>query len=922
MSYPAMAKHQVRHIVLRTLLLFYPRAFRERFGDDLIVMMEEIVGPEKRNGARVGVLPWLRVCWDAATQGSVERATSLSQWVQSRIAPSPISHTGPQSRSATTGGTIGFLDVLATDARQALRSLLMRPGFTLVSALTLAMGIGATTTVFSIFNAVLLQPLPFSEPHRLVALWHAAPGLRPDEINQSPASYFLYRDNNRVFDDLGLWDRGRATITGLDEPQLLASLTVTEGFLPTLGFPMALGRRFTSEDDRPGATGTVVLNHAYWQSEFGSDTDVLGRTLSVNGEPHEVIGVLAPGFPFPEHAILTPARFDRSTVINGDFSYQIIARLQPEVTLDAAQADLERILPRLATEYRGNLTPSVLREGRFTPVVRELRDDFVGDASGPLWILLGTVGIVLLIACANVGNLYMVRAESRQQEVALRTALGAGRGSIVRYFLMESTMLGLLGGAVGLSMAFGGVRMLQRFGPEVLQRVQGLGIDTSVLFFTLGISLLSGLLFGLLPIARYGRPDLVSALKAGGRSSSGGPQQHRMRNGLVVAQIALAMILLVGSGLMLRSFQAMTSVDPGFERPEELVTVSLSFPRIVVPDAATVARQHEEILRALAGIPGVRSSGATTSVPMDGRDSHNSIHFEDFPVASDDLPAVHRTKSIGGDYSETMGIPLVAGRTLTWADLSDRTRRVVVSEDLALRYWPDASSALGRRLGYAPNDWYEIVGVTGPVHDDGLHASAVPIIYFPMVTTNGAGEVAVQRTLTHVVRSTAGSDVVPAVREAIWSINPNLPLAGLGTHAEVIRHSLGQTAFAMGTLAVSAAIALLLGTVGMYSVIAYIVSQRSREIGVRMALGADRDSVGRLVLRHGANLAGMGVGLGILGAFAFSHILSSALFEVSPADPATYAVVAVILTCVSLIACYVPARRATRVDPAIALRGQ
>lgn len=885
----------MRRIFLDLLALCYPREFRSRYGKDLRSTAQQILTEGQQRSPLFRVWVRVRLSADALSQGLAERFRSLT-WGSPK-APA-----------------------LFSDLRQAVRSLFRRPGFTALSALTLSLGIAAVTVVFGLFNAVLLQPLPFHEPDRLVGLWHAAPGLRPDDINQSPASYFLYRDHTESFSNLGLWDNSQATVTGLSEPTRVGRMIVTEGFLPTLGFPLAVGRGFTRDDDRPGAPGTTILTNGFWKTEFGGDPNVVGRTISLDGEPHQVIGVLEDGFVFPRPALLTPARFDRGSVMNGDFSYQIIARLSDGVTLDQAQADLERALPRLATDFAGSLTPATLRDGRFRPVVRSLRDDFVGDAAAPLWVLLGVVGVVLLIACANVGNLYLVRAEGRHQEIALRTAMGASRTNILRTYLLESTALAILGGVLGVCFAALGIKVLVAQGPNLLTQIPNLGVSLPVLGFAFAVSVFSGILFGLLPFVRSGGTDLVSALKEGSKGAGFGRSGRRLRNGLVVAQVAMALVLLVGSGLMVRSFAAMTEVHPGFEDPDQLMTVTLGLAEGSHPDQNQTILAHQAISQALAALPGVTGTGASTSVSLDGRDSHNSLHFEAFPLAPGDLPAVHRVKYVAGDYATTMGIPLVAGRNLSWDDIHERRRAVVVSEDLALRYWSNPTLALGQRLGFDSGDWWEIVGVTGAIHDDGLHLPTVPIVYFPMAGRRADGSDYVIRTMTHVVRTPQGPRLLPEIRSAIWSVDSDLPLDNLGSHGEVVSASLAQTAFSMALLLASGAIALLLGTVGIYSVVSYLVSQRTRELGVRMALGASRNAVGRLVVRSGMGLVAIGIGLGLIGAVGLGSLMEAALFGVTPTDPVTYVSVAFGLSAVALIATWLPARRAARVDPVVALR--
>jgi predicted permease len=596
------------------------------------------------------------------------------------------------------------------------------------------------------------------------------------------------------------------------------------------------------------------------------------------------------------------------------------------VTLAQANADIGRLIPVSVERFPGGLSLSMLEQAQFGPDVHPLIEDFVGDVGGVLWVLLGTVGLLLLIACANVANLFLVRAEGRQQEVAVRTAMGAGRGRIARQFLLESVVLGVLSGIVGLGLAFAGTQLLVRFGPDNLPRMNQIGVDPAVLGFTFVLSVLAGLIFGLFPVLRLRTLSLVAALKEGGRGSSTGKERHRARNALVVAQVAIAMVLLVGSGLMFRTFQALRQVDPGFERPEEVISFRIALPSAEVPDPEQAAQAIEEIQRRLEQIPGVASVGASFSLPMDGYDSNDAAWIEDAPTPEGQIPPIRRYKWVGGNYFETIERTLVAGRTITWADIHDRTPVVVITENMAREYWDDPSAAIGRRVGSGdPADilWREIVGVVGDVPDDGVSQDLVSTVYFPYVTGQFRGEdLFVQRFMAYAVRSRGPqpTSLLPAIREAVWAVNPNLPVANVRTLEEIFDRSMVRTSFTMVLLGIAAAVALLLGSVGIYGVISYVVSQRTREIGVRMALGADRTDVSRLVLRQGLGLVAAGVGVGLASAFGLTRLMTSLLYGVRAADPLTYALVAVALATVAMLASYLPARRASGVDPVTALR--
>ena len=816
------------------------------------------------------------------------------------------------------------------EIQQILRKLVKAPLFTLTTVGTLALGIGANAAIFSVVNGVLLKPLPFEDPEDLVGVWHTAPGLGFDQVNSAPALYFTYRDEKRVFEEVGHWDNSQVSVTGLAEPEQLRANYVTAGVLPLLRVQPMIGRRFTEEDDLPGTPETIMLSHAYWQSQFGEDPGVLGSTLRVDGRPREIIGVLPAGFAIPrqEAAIYLPFRWDRAEIQMGNFSYQGIARLSPGVSIEEANADVARMIPMAVEKFPGGMTLGMLEEVGFGPDVHTLKEDFVGDVGQVLWVLLGTVGMVLLIACANVANLFLVRAEGRQQEMAVRTAMGAADGRIARQFLLESLVLGLIGGVVGLALAFAGIEALVAMGPESLPRLAEISMEPVVLLFTLGISLLSGFFFGLFPVVRFKSSSLVASLKEGGRGGSVGKETHRTRNALVVAQVALALVLLTGSGLMIRSFQALRNVNPGFERPEEVLTFRVSIPTAEIEDNDEAALAYEQILANLQQIPGVTSAGASYAITMDGYDSNDAVWVEDLPIVPDQIPPIRRFKWIAGDYFGTMENPLLAGRTITWGDIHDRAPVAVVTENFAREYWDDPASALGERIATGdPSNltWREIVGVVGNVHDDGLSQDPTTVVYWPMAmrTFWGVDEgTFVHRTMAFAVRTTrpSPSALLPDLRQAVRSVNPNLPLANVQSLQEILDRSLARTAFTLIMLGIAAAVALILGIVGIYGVISYIVSQRTREIGVRMALGAAESDVSRMVLKQGMILAGGGLVVGLLAAAGLTRLMGSLLYGVEATDPVTFGAVAAMLGSVALIASYLPAVRASRTDPVEALR--
>jgi predicted permease len=799
--------------------------------------------------------------------------------------------------------------------------------FTLVAVLTLGVGIAANTAIFSVVYGVLLKPLPYEQPDRLVGAWHTAPGMGIQLMNQSPATYFMYRERGQVFEDIGLWANNAVSVTGLREPEQVPVLVVTDGILKTLRVQPLVGRVFTREDDSPGAPQRAILTYAYWQRTFGGDPGIVGRQLTVEGKPCEVIGVLSRSFRFlrVNPAMILPLQFDRAKVFVGNFSFQGIARLKPGVTIEQANADVARLLPQVVDSFPlpPGFTRKMFEEVRLGPNVRPLAADVVGDVGRVLWILLGTVGMVLLIACANVANLFLVRAEGRQQELAVRTALGAGRGQIARELLSESVLLGLVGGVLGVILAYAGIRLLVAMAPSGLPRLDEIGIDLVVLLFTVGISLVAGVLFGLVPLVKFGAPS-VTALKEGGRSSSEGPERHRARSTLVVSEIALALILLIGSGLMIRTFIAMRRVEPGFVRAEEVQTFRISVPDALIPDDEQAVRTHEQIAQRLGQVPGVVSVGLSSSITMDGSDSNDPIFVEEFPGPGGRIPPLRRFKWIGPNYFETMGNHMVAGRAITWADIYSYARVVVVSENFAREYWKDPALAIGKRIRQSPdNPWREIVGVVSNERDNGVAQPAPTIVHWPMLIKEfWDNKVFAYRTMAYAVRSSRlnSPPFLKELQQAVWAVNPNLPLASVQTLDEIRAASMAQTSFALVMLAIAAAVALLLGIVGIYAVIAYIAAQRTREIGIRMALGAQPGDVSRLFLRQGLVLTGIGAVLGIAAALALTRLMSALLFGVGPMDPATYGAVSGGLVVTALLASYLPARRASRVDPVVALR--
>jgi putative ABC transport system permease protein len=815
-------------------------------------------------------------------------------------APEPITPGAPTGHA---------LSDLWQDLRYAARMFWKQPAFAATTTLTLALGIGATTAIFSVVYGVLLKPLPFHEPERLVSLRQYAP--HGAGTNHGPATYLTFRENQSAFEAIGTWDPAEVSITGAGDPERIQALLVGATTLPLLRVQPVLGRVFGAEGDTPGSPLRVILTYGYWQRRFGGAENVLNQSLTIDGRPGEVIGVLPPSFKFlrtrPE--IVMPMPLDVNSARGISFGFQALARLKPDVTLAQANADVARMIA---------LLPPVFARLELQPNVSPLADEVVGDVGEILWILLGAVGVVLLIACGNVANLFLVRAEGRHQEFAMRAALGASRGRITRALLSESVMLALAGGAVGVALAQAATELLRAIAPAELPRVDDIGIDVTVLAFTVSVSVLSGVLFGLFAVLRFGTPG-VTALKEGGRSVGDAPGRHRTRNALVVGQVALALTLLIVSGLMIRTFVAMRQVDPGFTRPEEVQTFVVAIPAGLVGDPQHAARTFESITERLARVPGVTSVGLSSSITMDGEDNGNPIEVEGVPVPEGELTPLRRFKSFAPGYFETMGNRMVAGRSVTWSEIHERRPVIVISETLAREYWKEPSMAVGKRVRAMQRGapWREIVGVVGNERDDGLSQPETAIVYWPMLSESYGW-----RTMAYAVRSTrAGTPGLQReLEEAVWSINPNLPLAAVQTLEEIQAHSMAQTSFALVMLGIAASVALLIGVVGIYGVMAYAVTERTREIGVRMALGAQAGDVRKMFLRHGLVLTATGIVLGIGAAVVLTRVMSAFLFGVGPMDPMTYAVVSVALAAAALLATYLPARHASGVDPVVALR--
>jgi predicted permease len=827
------------------------------------------------------------------------------------------------------------IENLFADARYGLRMLRRNPVFTAVGLLTMAIGIGANAAVFSVVNSVLLKPLNYSQAEQLVSLHQTAPGAAgladfENGLLLSPSMYFTYAEQNRRFQSLGVWDTGTASVTGTAEPEQVRTVEVSDGVLQTLGARPVVGRWLAQADQVPHGRETVMLSYGYWQRRFGADRAVVGRNLLVDSRSREIVGVMPQGFRFvdADFDVIVPLAFERGKLILAGFGYHGIARLKPGVQIAEANQDVTRMLPIWMDSWSNGpeTNPHIYETWRITPAIRPLKQEVIGNVGELLWVVMGTIGVVMLIACANVTNLLLVRVESRQQELAVRAALGAGWGRIVRGLLVESVMLGLLGGAFGVGLAYAGMRFLVAIGPANLPRVSEISMDVRTLGFTLLLSLVAGLLFGLIPALKYAGPRTSLALRSAGRTISVSRERHRARNLLVVGQVALALVLLVSAGLMIRTFEALRTVDPGFTDARHLQLMRISIPDLLIRETERVTRTQNEILDKLSAIPGVKSAGFVSEMPMEGFDSGwDTIFVEGKSYSKAEIPPLRLYKHVSPGFFGAAGTRIIAGRDLTWAEMYGLRPVVMVSENLAREMWGTPSGALGKRLREDPGlPWREVIGVIQDVREKGVEEKAPEIVYWPPVVEDffGRGPAQAIRTVTFVMRSErAGTEsFLNEVREAVWSVNSNLPLASVRTMEEVYGKSVARTSFTLVMLGIAGAMAMTLGIIGIYGVISFTVSQRKREIGIRLALGAQSGDVLQMVLREGATMALGGVAIGMVAAFGLTRLMTSLLFGVTAHDPLTFGLVAALLMLVALSACYVPARRAMKVDPMVALR--
>ena len=809
---------------------------------------------------------------------------------------------------------------LVQDLRYASRLLLKSPGFTTVAVMALALGIGANTALFSVVNAVLIRPLPYPSPDRLVTVWNRYPKMGLLQASLSGPDYADRRNLNRVFERLGVYTDANLNLTGGGNPERIQGVRASADVFRVLGVQPALGRILLPEEDRPGGEAVVILSHGLWQRRFGSDRSLVGRSVTLNGKSHTVVGVMPSGFGFPSPQTemwvplaLTPAQTDPSQ--RGNEYLATVARLKPGATLIQAREDMDRITRRIL-EASPRATREYFEGAGWGCAVVPLKEQVVGESRTSLLVLLGAVGFVLLVACANVSNLQLARSATRRTEIAIRTALGAGRWSLVRQLFTESLLLAVLGGTAGLLVAAWGVDLLVRTRPANLPRLEEVSIDSGVLAFTAAISLLAAVLFGLAPAIQLSRANPNEALKEGGRGATGGLRQHRVQRILVTSQVSLALVLLIGAGLLFRSFRSLQRVDPGFDS-KNLLTMYVSLPPSKYPDAERMLAFFEELLRRLKTLPGVMGSAATTLVPLAEGNWTASFFPEGQEPRTGEALLLASMRLVTPGYFRTMGIPLKRGRDFTERDDSKTPGVVVVDAGAARRLWP-GQDPLGKRITFSDSaanaTWLTVVGVVGEIKDAALDRESMIHVYGPYT----------QRPVRSMfIALRAGTDpagILPAVRREVHSIDPDQPLFAVRTMESYVDDALAQPRFRSSLISLFAGIALLLAALGVYAVISYSVAQRTHEIGIRMTLGARTPDVVKLVLGQGLPPILVGTFIGLVTALAFSRVLESLLYGVSARDPATFAGVSLLLVWVALTACFLPARRAARVDPMIALR--
>jgi putative ABC transport system permease protein len=811
------------------------------------------------------------------------------------------------------GGRTNLLADFLNDLRYAVRLQRKNPGFTIVAVIALALGIGANTAIFSVVNTVLLRPLPYKDPERLVMVWEEATKAGYPTDTPAAANFVDWRDQNQAFEGMAAIADESFNLTGSGDPERLEGRRVSANLFPLLGVEPQLGRVFAAAEDQPGSERVVVLSYKLWQRRFGGDAGIVGKTLNLNGAGYTVVGVMPARFQFPtaDDEAWVPIAFTQEDATNRGRHYlEVVGRLKPSVTLPQAQAEMSRIATRLQQQYPQSNTD-------LGAVITPLHEHLVGDIKPALLILLGAVGLVLLIACANVANLLLARAAVRQKEIAVRVALGARRSRLIRQFLTESVSLSVLGGLVGLAIAYGGLVVLKSFIPENISQAREISIDYKVLGFTLLVSVATGLIFGLAPALQSIRFNQIETLKEGGRDAATGGSGKRLRGLLVMAEVAISLVLLIGAGLLINSFLRLRNVDPGF-RAENLLTMRIVLPEPKYEKRARRSAFYTDLVQRVQSLAGVRSAAVTTNLPLYRQGNSISVSIEGKPEPPPGQEQIVVTRMISPSYFDTMTISLLKGRGLTDQDTDDSPNVAVISETMARRYWP-GEEPVGKRLAIgkvrSPEDLIQVIGVAKDVRQFELTADPKPQMY---LTYRQFGFF----DLRDLVVKT---DVDPAslaatVRNAVWEIDKDQPVSNIRTMEDILGDSIARQRFSMLLLAIFASVALVLAAVGIYGVMSYSVAQRTHEIGIRMALGAQTSAVLKLAVGYGLKLVGAGIIIGLIASFALTRVMSTLLFGVTATDPTTFMLISLLLIAVAAIASYIPARRATKVNPIIALR--
>ena len=821
------------------------------------------------------------------------------------------------------------MNTVAQDIRYALRAFAKNPGFTLAAILSLAIGIGANTSIFSVANALLLRPLPYKDAHRLVILWNRSPGLNITEDWFSPAQYLDIKNGNQGFEQVAIAIGGNFNLTGEGEPERVGVTHVSSNLLPMLGVSAARGRLFVPEEDSPGTAATAVLTDGMWARRYGRDPKVLGKSITINGQPYEVVGILPQSFVLPREVLPLLDGTERTEIflplpvaasaaqIRTNEDYNILGKLKPGVTVAQAQAEMDTLTARLRRDYPENYPPN----GGLTFSIVPLLEQVVGNVRPALLVLLGSVGFVLLIACANVANLLLARAVGRQQEIAVRTALGASRWRIVRQLLTESVLLALGGGALAILICLWSVQWIHVLGTRSIPRLQDVGIDGRVLLFTMLLSVGSGILFGLVPALRVSRLDLNSTLKDASRGSTGTSavwgHGNNVRRLLVVSELALSVVLLIGAGLLIRSFARLQNVSPGFNAQNVLTFELTMTGKKYGDDKQAILNTYRQLWDRLEHMPGVSATGGVTSLPLSQAYAWTPITVEGRTPLPGEKFLNADERVVGGRYFEAMGIPLRKGRFFNEQDDATKPGVMLVDEYMAEQLWP-GQDPIGKRIHIvelkSDDPWHTVVGVVGRVKQDTLDSDPRIAFYLPQTQYP-------TRAMTVALRSTSDpSGVLSAVKNELRNLDADLPMYDVRTMRQRVDESLARRRFSMLLLAAFAAVALALATIGIYGVMAYLVNQGTREIGIRIALGATQRNILSLIVRQGMALALAGVAIGLAGALLLARLIRSLLFGVQATDPVTFVGIASLLGLVALLASYIPARRAARVDPLVALR--